>query len=152
MVRFREAWLSLDEKDRQRTWPEQVCELADVPPGELIAGVCRAIWEAKAAESSMISSIAHPDILIEVAKMAKRPAHTRDRELFFRLTGSLPDRQGQSINIFNSAGASGGIKLPDAAQGRERLKAFDDEVIEMERTLNAPFLIKEADVPSEDHE
>ena len=151
MVRYREAWFELDEKDRIRSWPEQICELADVPPGELVGAVCRAIWEAKAAESSMISSMAHPEVLIVTAKLAKKPDHYRDRELYFRLTGSLPDRQGQSINIFNSAGASNGIKLPDAREGRERLRAFDEETIEMGKTLDAPFLVKDADVSPEDH-
>jgi hypothetical protein len=151
MVRFRDTYLSLSLDERLRSWPEQICELSGVPPGELVGGVCRAIWEAKAAESSMISSIAHPEVLIEVAKLAKKPDHHRDRELFFRLTGSLPDRHGQSINIFNQAGVQE-TKLPDLAQGRARLKAFDEEVIEMSKTLDAPFLVKEEDdVPSEDH-
>lgn len=151
MARFRDIYLKLELRVRVNAWPEQICELADVPPGELVAAVCRAIWETKAAESSMISSIAHPEVLMEVAKLAKKPQHQRDRELFFRLTGSLPDRHGQSINIFNQAGVQQ-VKPPDLAQGRARLKAFDDEVIEMSKTLDAPpFLMQEDDVPSEDH-
>ena len=151
MARFRDVYLSLKLADRLRSWPEQICELADVPPGELVGAVCRAIWEAKAAESSMISSIAHPEVLMEVAKLAKKPDHHRDRELFLRLTGSLPDRHGQSINIFNQAGVNQN-KMPDLAQGPARLKAFDEEIIEMSKTLDAPpFLVKDEDVSSEDH-
>jgi hypothetical protein len=142
MGRFIDTYLKLPPAARLRSWPEQICQLADVNPGELVGAVCRAIWEAKAAESSMISSIAHPEVLIEVAKMAKKPDHHRDRELFFRLTGSLPDRHGQSINIFNQAGVQQN-KLPDLEQGPARLKAFDEEIIEMSKTLDAPFLLKE---------
>ena len=43
--------------------------------------------------------------------------------------------------------------MPDLAQGPARLKAFDDEIIEMSKTLDAapPFLVKDEDVSSEDH-
>jgi hypothetical protein len=150
MIRYRACYEALAPRDKIHSWPEQLCELADVSPGELVGAVCRAIWEAKAAESSMVSSIAHPEVLMETARLAKKPDNYRDRELFFRLTGSLPDKKGASINIFNAPQAhSGEVSLPDLAQGRTRLKSFDEEIIEMSRDLETPFLVKgEEDVSS----
>lgn len=150
MAKFRDCYGGLDPKERHNAWPEQLCDMAGISPGELVGAVCRQIWEAKAAESSMVSSIAHPEMLMTTIRLAKKEDNFRDRELYFRLTGSLPDRKGASINIFNQAAGT-----PPAAPelGRPaKLGSFDDEVIEMSRDLempDAPFVVK--DVPSEDY-
>jgi hypothetical protein len=89
---------------------------------------------------------------MKTAALAQDPEHYHDRELFFRLTGSLPDKKGASINIFNTpTAAAGQIKLPDLGQGRARLKSFDEEIIDMSRQLDSegPFLVTD-DVPPED--
>lgn len=156
MGRFLHSYESLRGLDRVNTWPEQICELANVTPGELIGAVCRQIWESKAAESSMISSIAHPELLLETIRLAKRPENFKDRELCFRMMGSLPDKKGTSINIFNTAAAQAAeASLPDLASGRQRLKSFDQEIIDIDRDVETeatvPFLVKEEDVPSESH-
>lgn len=150
MERVRACYEALTPRDRREIWPEQLCELANVTPGELVGAVCRALWESKAAESSMVSAIAHPEVLVATAKMAQHPMHSRDRELFFRLTGSLPDKKGASINIINNPTAqAGSVKLMDEASGN-RLRSMDEEVIEMTRQLDrsTPFLMKD-DVPSQ---
>ena len=155
MSRFRDCYRALSKSTRLRCWPEQICEMAQVAPGELVGAVCRQIWESKAAESSMISSIAHPELLMTTIRLAKVEENFRDRELFFRMAGSLPDRKGTSINIFNQA-AGMSAELPDLA-GRAKLRTFDEEVIEMSRDLETPdppFLLKpseDQDVPPEDH-
>lgn len=149
MARFRSAYEALAPRDRAGAWPEQVCDLANVSPGELVGAVCRQIWEVKAAESSMVSSIAHPELLSTTIRLAKKEENYRDRELYFRMAGSLPDRKGASINIFNQA-AGGAPALPDLTQSK--LRSFDEEIIEMSRDLevpNAPFVVK--DVSSADH-
>jgi hypothetical protein len=153
MARFRDCYQTLRPFDKVRCWPEQICDLAQVTPGELVGSVCRAIWESKAAESCMVSSIAHPELLLDTIQFAKKEENFRDRELFFRMAGSLPDRKGTSINIFNQA-AGQVSDLPDLAS-RAKLRSFDEEVIEMSRDLetpetpNPPFLVP--DVPPEDH-
>ena len=93
----------------------------------------------------MVSSMAHPEVLQKTAQLAKKAGHQRDRELFFRLTGSLPDKKGSSINIFNQNAAVQNPKLPELNQPRTRFKGFDDEVIEMSRQLEAPFVPAEED-------
>lgn len=152
MARVRDCYEGLSPRDKLACWPEQLCELANVSPGELVGAVCRAVWESKAAESSMVSSMAHPEVLIQTAKLAKKAENHRDRELFFRLTGSLPDKKGTSISIFNNPTAAGEVKLQDLGAGRGKLKSFDEEIIEMDRDLETgpPFLVK-GNVSSEDH-
>lgn len=147
MVRYRDCYQGLSKREKRLTWPEQLCELANVSPGELVAAVCRAVWETKASESSMISAMAHPQVLERTAVLAKKADHTRDRELFFRLTGSLPDKKGASINIFNQnqAAAADGA-LPVLNPARTRFRGVDEEVIEMSRELDAgaPFVVGNA--------
>lgn len=149
MERFRDCWQSLTPADRQNAWPEQICDMASVTPGELVGAVCKQIWEAKAAESSMVSSIAHPEMLMSTLRFAKREENFRDRELYFRMMGSLPDRKGSSINIYNQAAGQVGTDAPALAD-RTRLRSFDEEIIDMSRTLEMPFLVK-GDVSSDDH-
>lgn len=152
MQRFRTSYEALTSRDKASVWPEQICDLANVPPGDLVGAVCKQIWETKAAESSMVSSIAHPEILMATIKWAKKEAGGRDRELYFRMMGSLPDRKGASINIFNQA-AGGAPVLPELAQPA-KMRSFDDEIIEMDRdleVLNAPFVVKGSNVPPDDH-
>jgi len=100
----------------------------------------------------MVSSIAHPEMLMTTIKLARKEENFRDRELYFRMMGSLPDRKGASINIFNQASGAAPA-LPDLAQGPAKLRSFDDEVIEMSRdleTAGAPFVVRQ-DVSPENH-
>lgn len=152
MQRYRTAYESLSPKDRAGAWPEQICDLAQVEPGELYGAVCREMWDFKAAESSMMCSIEHPEVLGAMIKYAKQEDHYHDRELFLRATGSLPDKKGASINIFNQA-AGVAAAMPDLSQPRAKLRSFDEEVIEMSRDLevsDAPF-VRHENVPPEDH-
>ena len=140
MQRFIECWRSLSDRERRSAWPEQICDFAAVTPAEVYGAVCRQMWETKAAESSMISSLAHPDMLLQTIRYAKREENFKDRELYFRMMGSLPDRKGASINIFNQAAGQIGGEAPTL--GLSKLRSFDDEVIEMSRDLEMPFLVK----------
>jgi hypothetical protein len=152
MQRVIDVYSSLDKKDRVNIWPEQICDMANVMPDELVGAVCQNIWASKAAESSMISAIAHPEVLTDLIKFARKEENFRDRELYLRATGSLPDRKGSSINIYNqAAGQVAEVSLPSVA-GKAKLKSFDAEVIDMDRDLaDPPFLVRPADVSQEDH-
>lgn len=154
MQRVVEVYNSLGKKDRINIWPEQICDMANVAPDELVGAVCQNIWASKAAESSIISAIAHPELLIDTIRFARKEENYRDRELSFRMMGSLPDKKGTSINIFNQAtGQVAEVPLPSVV-GKAKLGTFDQEVIEMSRDLetpDTPFLLKGEDVPSDDH-
>lgn len=150
MAKFIACYQGLSARDRASVWPEQICELAGVSPGELVGAACRAIWENKAAESSMVSSMAHPQVLMNTIRLAKKAENYKDRELYFRLSGSLPDKKGASINIFNQAAGAEPV-LPDLGQGR-KLRSFDDEIIDMPNLeASAPFLVKDGDGVSPDN-
>ena len=151
MARFLDCYKSILPRDKANIWPEQVCDLANVTPDELVGAVCQHIWASKAAESSMVSAIAHPEVLMDTIRFARKEENFRDRELYFRMTGSLPDRKGASINIYNQAAGQVEAALPSIA-GKAKLKTVDDEVSDMSRDLETPdppFLVR-PDVPSED--
>ena len=150
MARFVKAYESLTPQARRALWPEQICDLAQIEPGELYGAVCRQLWETKAVESSTICSIEHPELLMNTIRFARKEENYKDRELFFSMSGSLPNKKGTSINIFNAATGQT-IEAPDLVSGH-RLKSFDQEIIDIDRDVeteaSAPFLVKEDDVPS----
>lgn len=153
MKRFIGVYESLEKKERDGAWPEQLCDMANVQPDELFGTVCRQMWASKAVESSMMCSVEHPEVLAAMIRFAKKEGHYQDRELFLRTTGSLPDRKGASINIFNQA-AGVAAAMPDLPQPRTKLRSFDEEVIEMSRDLeisDAPFVVRQENVPPADH-
>ena len=145
MARFVKAYESLSPQARRELWPEQICDLANVEPGELYGAVCRQLWETKAVESSTISSIQHPELLLATIRFAKKEENYKDREMCFRMMGSLPDKKGTAINIFNAATGQT-IEASDLVSGH-RLKSFDQEIIDIDRDVETeetvPFLVKE---------
>jgi hypothetical protein len=164
MDRYVKVWSGLTARDRNAATPEQLCEMAQIKPGELVGAVCQAIWDAKSAEGSMVSAIAHPEVLRRTAQSASKPGGQRDRELFFRVTGSLPDKKGTSVIIQNNpqtlalnGGSAGGgrVALPPGRTLHELLD-MDDEVIEMgsafapARFLTAPVAALPIEDDSED--
>lgn len=148
MARYVKVWLGLTPKDRRNHAPEQLCELSNVKPDELIGAVCSAIWRAKSAEGSLVSAMAHPAILERTAKAAAKAAGYKDRELFFRVTGNLPDKKGTSVIINNSPQTlvTGG-PLPVGRQPGG-LPSMDEEAVDMSRLLEAAPV--DAEVEAED--
>ena len=82
-------------------------------------------------ESSTISSIQHPELLLATIRFAKKEENYKDREMCFRMMGSLPDKKGTAINIFNAATGQT-IEASDLVSGH-RLKSFDQEIIDIDR-------------------
>ena len=153
MDRYVKVWQGLTAKDRKAATPEQLCEMAQVKPSELVGAVCQAIWDAKSAEGSMVSAIAHPEVLKRTAASAQKACGGRDRELFFRVTGSLPDKKGTSVIIQNNPqtlSVGGGGPRAAIQQGRtlHELLDMDEEVIEMgQQFAPAKFLTAGTGVP-----
>lgn len=144
MGRYVKCWLALTAKERNAHAPEQICELAKVTPDELVGAVCSAIWRAKSAEGSLVSAIAHPKILERTARAADKTAGYKDRELFFRVTGNLPDKKGTSVIINNTpqtliaGGANGTGGIGQTGRQNHGLPSMDEEAIDMSRLLEAP--------------
>ena len=133
MARFMDAYNALPMMHKLGWWPEQVCQAAKVNPWELVGAVCRHMWETNASMSAMIASMAHPKLIESTLRFAKKEANFKDREMFFRMTGSLPDRKGASINIFTQA--AGELQQGEQSLRGGKLKTFDSEVIDMSRDL-----------------
>ena len=162
MEKYVKVWQGLTAKDRKAATPEQLCEMAQVKPAELVGAVCQAIWDAKSAEGSMVSAIAHPEVLKRTAASAQKAGGGRDRELFFRVTGSLPDKKGTSVIIQNNPQtlSVGGGARPTLPAGRtlHELLDMDEEVIEMGQqfapakflTAGAPIVEAEAEEEEDD--
>jgi hypothetical protein len=95
------------------------------------------LWECGAAESSVVSAIAHPKVLERTVKLARKADHYLDRELFFRLTGSLPDKKGASINILNQPVAAAGAGGGKGDRPGAWLERMDEFVIEASRLMDS---------------
>lgn len=152
MDKVLKIYLALTPKDQRVHSPEQLCELAQIPPSDLVGAVCREIWSAKSAESALVSAIAHPQVMNRMAKLAQKEENYRDRELFLRASGSLPDKKGASVappvvNV-NVGQGSGSTLISQGGHRFTELADMDDEtVIESGRAMpslgmpKAPVLI-----------
>lgn len=116
--------------------PERLCELSGVKPSDLVGAVCSQVWALQNGESAMAASILHPEIVRRTAKSAMSVKNGgRDRELFFRITGSLPDRKGTTI-INNNSPQTAIV----ASEARGSLPSMNQAVTDMDRLLEAPTI------------
>ena len=131
---------ALTERERRAVTPERLCELAGVRDDDLVARVCGEIWRLKRAEGSIVTAMAYPKILDTVSRNATKAKEYDDRELFFRVTGALPDKKGTSVVIQNNPQTLvAGAALPQFPKGD--LLDMDEEIIELGRDFSpAKFL------------
>lgn len=138
MQKIVDVWENLSPKERLSIMPETVCSLADVLPGVLVGTVSRYYWENKHAESVISTSTEHPKVLDKTAHFAKTRVHNeKDRELFFRLSGSLPDKKGASI-VINANPQVANFNAAPPPAGANGFRPMDQRVIEMGKLLDAP--------------
>lgn len=144
MQKYLDAYTSLPRREQYTHFPEQIIDLTGVRPDVLIRSVCWALWVCMEAERNMVASIAAPEIMNAIVKNAKSPDGYKDRELFLRTSGSLPDKGGQPVrvtvvnNALLGAGADpgpGGTRMVRVGNEVNGLAAFDDEVIDITRQL-----------------
>lgn len=125
-------------KNEQRTiMPERLCELAGVPEGELVGSVSRYFWQHRKGESVLLAAVNQPKMIQATAFWGQTLADcVRDRELFFRFTGALPDRKGSSIVINYGSPTSFGQAQPPTPAGANGFRTMDQRVIEMGKLLD----------------
>jgi hypothetical protein len=71
-----------------------------------------------------------------IVKHAQKAGNFKDRELFMRTTGSLPDKKGAAVHVtFNNPNSIGEGMSRASGSG---LLSMDDEVVEMTKQLEAP--------------
>ena len=137
MSKYLASFHALPPKEQKSVMPETVCSLSGTQAGELIGAVSRYYWEERQSESVITAATNHPKMVQATAYWGQSLADcNRDRELFFRLTGGLPDKKGASIVIHNTnASANLPTSSPHAANG---FRTMDQRVIEMGKLLDEP--------------
>jgi hypothetical protein len=125
-VKFIEKWRELTATEQKSLMPEDICVLAEIRPSALFAAVCGQIYEYQQGESAMLAAINHPKMVKSIADFGnKYPDNYKDRELFMRTTGSLPDKGGASVHIHNNpqaVAAAGAAALDDGVPAFRNMK------------------------------
>lgn len=137
MKKFMDSFNALPPRERNTAMPDQVCDLSGVAPSDLVAAVAKQLWTMKHSESVITASMNHPKVMEHTARNAGHILGYKDRELFFRVTGSLPDRKGTSVVINNAA--QNNANLPhNSSTGANGYQPMDLRVIEMGKLLDEP--------------
>lgn len=139
MSKYVASYKALPPKEQKAVMPETLCSLSGTQPGELIAAVSRYYWEERQAESAISAANNHPKMVQATAYWGQSLADcNRDRELFFRLTGGLPDKKGASIVINTNVASNTSLTQPPSSAGANGFRTMDQRVIEMGKLLDSP--------------
>lgn len=139
MAKFVASYKALPKREQRAVMPESVCSLSGVEPGELISAVSRYYWEERQAESVITASANHPKMVQATAYWGQSLADcNRDRELFFRLTGGLPDKKGASIVIHNTNAPSANTLNTHSLAGANGFRTMDQRILDMGKMLDSP--------------
>ena len=137
MTKFVAAYNKLTFREKQTMMPEQICDLVGVAPADVIAAVARELWIHKSSETVITASMNQPRMMEATAFYGQMLADCgRDRELFFRVTGSLPDKKGTSV-VINNNPQTANINNPPPTAGANGFRQMDQRVIEMGKLLDA---------------
>ena len=144
--RYVAAWRSLPHKERLSHWPEQLCDLTNVPPCDLISWVTRQFWIEGSAQASMCLAFMRDKVLEKVGQFAMEDAaNLGHAKLFMGAAGLLPSTGGgrasppvnQFFNLNPSASASSvsaaGAKSSNVPVGT--LRDMDDQIIEISEIM-----------------
>ena len=103
---------TMGDEDRVSCPLEIPCLAAGVSPHHILAMIMTGARDASKAESAMIAIMENPEQLRAAAHFGKTDVNAfRDREMFMKITKTLPTPQGGGINIF--VGEGGGDDGPD---------------------------------------
>lgn len=98
-------WDSLSNYDQRRASLEDLCEVCEVEPHELVGAVASAAFRWNADISTLVAAIAHPKVMEACVDRAVQANGFRDREMFFKASGILPTPAASRIRIWNNAAA-----------------------------------------------
>jgi len=138
------AYYKLTRREQVNHMPEQLCDLAGVKPEELFGIVATELWRTARMEANLIVAAAYPKVIERTAKLAETKNGFKDRELFHKATGFLPQPKGPSINIDASH------KQLTVAPTPSKLPSMEDDALAMEHATAIP-LIESPHVSSPDH-
>jgi hypothetical protein len=136
MKKFLAVYKALPAKEKLSIMPEQICDMAGIQVRELIGPVSVEIWSHHQTESVITASINHPKMIEATANYGQiRPDNNKDRELFFRMTGNLPDKKGASVVINNNPQTA---NITQSSAGTNGYKPMEHRVTEIGRLLDLP--------------
>jgi hypothetical protein len=136
MLLFMKAYNGLTYLEKKQYLPEQICDLAGIQPGKLCAAVAEQVWLNKQQESVIFSSTALPEMLQATAFYGQvHGDYHKDRELFLRATGMLPDRKGTSV-IINNSPQTANITAEPLSAGTNGFRPMDQRVIDLGKVLD----------------
>lgn len=140
-AKFMKTYTSLSPVQQQDLMPEQICDMAGVKPRDLVGIVCGQAYDLKSGESALVAAMSAPRVIAMTAKAAMNMKYgNKDRELFLRATGKLPDKKGLpvSISIHNNPQtliAAGGSNTPLA--DAMRLRPMHEATFELDAAVEA---------------
>ena len=150
MKKFTKHYDSLPPRERNVVTPEKICDLSGVAPRALVGAVSGEFWAHKHGESTITASALHPKMIEHTAWAAGFLDNNKDRELFFRLTGTLPDKKGASI-VINNSPQNANVNLPANASGG-MFKSMDQSVVEMSKLLDEPLDVNAIPLPQDEED
>lgn len=137
MVKFMAAYNGLPRNEQLASMPERICDLAGVAPGALVGSVSREYWTHSQGESAITVAANHARMVQATAFWGQTQAeNNKDRELFFRVAGTLKDNKGTSILINNNPQTA--TFNPALPAGPSGFLPMDQRVINMGKILEAP--------------
>lgn len=143
--RFHEAWKSLTTFERVTWFPEQLCTLANVKPEVLFGWVSKHALFSNTAESSMALSFLRTNVVEATAGYAiDSPDNYKDRELFLRAAGALPQASGgRAVTFMNapvvssSSVALSGSRSESSPVDKSGLKDMDSEIVDLAKIMQS---------------
>ncbi len=138
MQKLMGAYVGLTRREQATIMPEQLCELAGVKPDVLFGAVCQQLWAASRMEANLITAISFPRVIERTAKSAMTKGGVKDREMFHRATGFLPQpkTQAPSVVITNNPQTLIASGKPEV----RALPSMEEEALEMEEAVTLPML------------
>ncbi len=143
--RYLTTWQSLQPRERRSHFPEQICDLANVPSDDLIGWVSRQAWKECAPKANMCMSFMRDKVLERSAQFAMQaPENYKHTELFMRASGLITTggggrQAGSAVTIFNQPVASSssvaGAKSESTPVARSGLRDMDSEIVELSRIM-----------------
>ncbi len=144
-ARYLKLWQSLPVKERASHFPEQICDLANVPSADLVRWVAGQAWAEGSAKANICMSFLRDRVLEKSAEFAMAsPDNYKHTDLFMRASGLLAPsngRSGPAVTIFNApVASSSSVALADsksesAPVDRSGLRDMDSEIVELSRVM-----------------
>jgi hypothetical protein len=144
-ARYLKVYNSLPPKERNAHFPEQLCDLSNVPHADLISWVTKQAWIEGSTRASLVLSFQRDEVLKSVAQYAmSSPDNLGHAKLFMSAASMLPQTGRQpGVQIFNTpVSLSSARSASDArsAGPRDSLPDMDDEIIELSQIMQTGSL------------